>query len=202
MGRRSDHSRAELEELILSAGEAHMAEAGFAGFSAREVAKRVGYSIGTIYNVFGSHDRLTLAINARTLRSWAAFLQVRLEAQVEDRIATLVHGYFDFAAENRNRWMALYDHRMVRDESLPDFFIAAFNALIEIIEAEVAAATNASPGPEVRVRTGSLVAIAHGHCMFALNGTHQLFGDWTPREAGLARIREALGLASLGSAGA
>src|SRR5687767_12593733 len=79
MGRRSDHSRAELEELILLAGEAHLAQVGFAAFSAREVAKRIGYSIGTIYNVFGSYDRLVLAINARTLRAWAAFLEERLQ---------------------------------------------------------------------------------------------------------------------------
>jgi hypothetical protein len=81
---------------------------------------------------------------------------------------------------------------MVEDEPLPDFFIAAFNQLIGIIEAEVAAASGEPPGPEMRARTGSLVAIAHGHCMFALNGTHALFGDWVPREAALARIREAL----------
>ena len=42
MGRRSDHSREELEKLILEEGHRHMAEAGFARFSAREVAKRIG----------------------------------------------------------------------------------------------------------------------------------------------------------------
>jgi AcrR family transcriptional regulator len=192
MGRRSDHSRAELEELILAAGEAHLAEAGFAGFSAREVAKRIGYSIGTIYNVFGNYDRLVLAINARTLRAWAAFLGARLEAAGEDRIATLVHGYFDFAAENRNRWMALYDHRMADKVPLPEDFTAAFTALIALLQAEVAAERFGRPDAENLAMTGSLVAIAHGHCMFELNGTYEMFGSWSPREAALARIREAL----------
>src|SRR5207253_2291494 len=50
MARRSDHTRAELEALILDEGHRLMAETGYARFSAREVAKRVGYSIGTIYN--------------------------------------------------------------------------------------------------------------------------------------------------------
>ncbi len=192
MGRRSDHSRAELEELILGAGEAHLAQAGFAGFSAREVAKRVGYSVGTIYNLFGSYDRLILAINARTLREWAAFLRGRLARGGEDRLAALVGGYFDFAAENRNRWMALYDHRMGDEERLPDDFLAAFEALVALMRSEVAAARAAASANEVAALTGSLVAIAHGHCMFALNGTHALFGEWSPREAALARIREAL----------
>lgn len=192
MGRRSDHSRAELEELILAAGEAHMAEAGFADFSAREVAKRIGYSIGTIHNVVGSHDRLILAINARTLRAWADYLRGRLGGGHEDRLAALVNGYFDFAAENRNRWMALYDHRMGAENVLPDDFLAAFEALVALIRSEVAAARPEASAQEVGALTGSLVAIAHGHCMFALNGTHALFGEWSPREAALARIREIL----------
>jgi AcrR family transcriptional regulator len=65
MGRRSDHTRPELEELIVDVGSALMTELGFARFSAREVAKRIGYSVGTVYNVFGSADALLLAINTR-----------------------------------------------------------------------------------------------------------------------------------------
>lgn len=195
MGRRSDHSRAELEELILAAGEAHLAEVGFAAFSAREVAKRVGYSIGTIYNLFGSYDRLMLALNARTLRAWAAFLEERLEGGDGDRIATLIHGYFDFAAENRNRWMALYDHRMADKVPLPEDFTAAFSALVTLLQQQVAEVRGGGSDDETLALTGSLVAIAHGHCMFELNGTYEMFGEWRPREAALARIREALAAA-------
>src|SRR6188768_1462375 len=102
MGRRSDHSRAELEALILAEGHALMAEAGYARFSAREVAKRAGYSIGTIYNVFGSHNRLVMAINSRTFSLWAAAMRARLDADPADRIAVLVESYFDFASANPN----------------------------------------------------------------------------------------------------
>jgi AcrR family transcriptional regulator len=192
MGRRSDHSRAELEELILAAGEAHLAEAGYAAFSAREVAKRVGYSIGTIFNLFGSHDRLVLAINGRTLLAWTAFMRARLETQPKDRIGAIVSGYFDFAAENRNRWMALYDHRMAGEFELPQWFLEAFESLIALLQSEVAAERPGDSDEQVRVLTGSFAAIAHGHCMFALNGTHSLFGDWDPQAAALARIRQAL----------
>jgi AcrR family transcriptional regulator len=192
MGRRSDHSRAELEELILAAGEVHLAQAGYADFSAREVAKRVGYSIGTIYNLFGSFDRLVLAINGRTLRAWTAFMAARLDAAPRDRLAALVSGYFDFAAQNRNRWMALYDHRMEGEVELPDWFLEAFESLISLLQGEVAALQPQAGEAQVRVLTGSLAAIAHGHCMFALNGTHTLFGEWSPQQAALLRIRQAL----------
>ena len=44
MGRRSDHTRDELEQLIVGAGHTLLAEVGYQRFSAREVAKRIGYS--------------------------------------------------------------------------------------------------------------------------------------------------------------
>lgn len=191
MGRRSDHSRAELYELILEAGEAHLAEVGFAGFSAREVAKRIGYSIGTLYNVFGSYDRLVLAISTRTLRLWTAALEARLAAAGDDRIGALVNGYFDFAEANPKRWMALYDHRMPPGEPLSEEFQDAFGALIGLVEREVAAVLGVPVDAVTHALTGSLLAIVHGHCTFALNGTYRTFGG-DPRAAALARIRAAL----------
>ncbi len=99
MGRRSDHTRGELEALFIAEGWRQLSETGLARFSARDVAKRVGYSIGTVYNVFGSYDGLMVAINAHTLKLWSADLRERLAGAGEDRIACLVQAYFEFAAQ-------------------------------------------------------------------------------------------------------
>ena len=90
-----------------------MAEVGFSRFSASEVAKKIGYSIGTLYNVFGSLDRLLAAINMRTFGLWARHLEGRLEGEKGDRIAALVDGYFSFARDNPHLWLANYDHRLL-----------------------------------------------------------------------------------------
>ena len=71
--------REELRALLIAEGHALLAEQGLARFSGREVAKRAGYSVGTIYNVFGSIGRLVAAINSRTFTQWAGFLRERLE---------------------------------------------------------------------------------------------------------------------------
>src|SRR5258707_15075443 len=104
MGRRSDHSRAELRELIIDKGHRQMALQGFSRFSARQVARGVGYSVGTIYNVFPSLDHLLLAINSRTFELWTDHLLLRLETAGSDRIRALVEAYFSFARENPNLW--------------------------------------------------------------------------------------------------
>ena len=99
--------------MFLDAGVRNMADRGFAGFSARAVAKAIGYSVGTIYNVFGSIDAFVLAINTRTIEQWTDALASELATcgAADDRIAALVRAYFDFAARNTNLWMAIYEHR-------------------------------------------------------------------------------------------
>ena len=196
MGRRSDHSRAELETLILDAGVRLMAEVGFARFSARAVAKRVGYSIGTIYNVFGSHDRLVLAINTRTFALWADDLRERLAAAGKDRLATLVAGYFAFARAHPNRWMAIYDHRLPTTMAMPAADEATRSTLTAIVAGEVVLALGDKREDAGAVAlTRSLIAVVHGHCHFALTGAWALMGDVDPEAAALARVREAIAAA-------
>ena len=195
MGRRSDHSRAELKRMIVLEGHRQIAEVGFARFSAREVAKRIGYSIGTIYNVFGTHDRLILAINTRTFGLWAAHLRDRLKAAQGDRIRVLVEGYFSFARDNPHLWMAIYDHRLPPDAVMPEEFERQRSELTEIVTVEVEAALPEAVRPSAPRLARSLIATVHGHCTFALNGTFALMGEADPLELALARVRECLAAA-------
>lgn len=192
MGRRSDHSRAELAELILCEAHALMAEVGFQQFSAREVAKRIGYSIGTIYNVFGSLDRLVLAVNSRTFLGWAALIRARLDAAGTDRVAALVEGYFDFAEANPQLWMAIYDHRLPPDAPFPEGYFRQRAELTGLVEPEIAAILPAARADDAAALARSLVAMVHGHCVFAINGTFALLGETDARGAALARAREIL----------
>ena len=192
MGRRSDHSRAELEALIIGEGHRLMAETGFAAFSAREVAKRIGYSVGTIYNVFGSYDRLVLAINTRTFGQWADHLRSRLQEAGGDRIAKLVEGYFSFARANPNLWMAIYDHRLPPGMDVPETDAEARAELTEIVVREVSARLPVAAQQAAPRLARSLIATVHGHCTFALNGTFELMGEPDPQEMALARVRESL----------
>ena len=198
MARRSDHSRPELEELILVEGHRQMHAAGFAHFSAREVAKRIGYSVGTLYNVFGSYDRLVLAINARTVRLWMLHLRGALAACDGDRLECLVRSYFGFARDNQNVWAAIYDHRLPPDQAMPDWYQAALAELIGIVDEEVAAALPDIRRGAAQPLARSLLAAVHGHCVFAMTGTFALLGEETPVEAAIARVREGVAAAMTG----
>lgn len=191
MGRRSDHSRDELRALILDAGIALMAEKGFAAFSAREVAKRIGYTIGTIHNVFGNVDGLLTAINTATFAVWADTLTASLDAADDDRIAALVAGYFAFARDNPHRWAAIYDHRPAC-ETLTSEQEATRGRLMLIVAAEVAGALDRPVDAELGTFARSLVATVHGHCSFAITGSWAAMGQHDPELVALARVRESL----------
>ncbi|MDB5672310.1 MAG: TetR family transcriptional regulator [Alphaproteobacteria bacterium] len=195
MARRSDHTREELEALILAEAHGLMAETGYRSFSAREVAKRIGYSIGTIYNVFGSLDRLLVAINSRTFATWAEAIAKRLERAGEDRIAVLVEAYFDFATTNANLWEAIYAHRLPPGEALPEDYYRQRSELTGILETEIARVLPARNRDRARPLARSLLATVHGHVVLMINGTFDLLGEADPRGAALARVREALAAA-------
>lgn len=194
MGRRSDHTRAELEELILSAGHTLVAEAGLGGFSAREVARRIGYSIGTIHNVFRSSDRLIAALNTRSFVAWAAFLRERLEAVGEDgdRLAALVAGYFGFARQHTHWWTAIYDHRLPADTSLSEADEAGRGLLTGIVVEEVARALRRPVDETVVTLSRSLIATVHGHCAFEISGAWALMGGSDAEATAKVRVRETL----------
>lgn len=173
-----------------------MAETGFARFSAREVAKRIGYSIGTIYNLFGSHDALLIAINSRTFRLWTDWMRAELLG-TKDRIAALVHGYFSFARTHSNLWSAIYDHHLPAGTTLPQEEGAVRGELTELIAAEVATALGRAPDQPMQTLVRSLIATVHGHCVFALSGAWELMGEDAPELAALARAREALAVQDL-----
>jgi AcrR family transcriptional regulator len=192
MGRRSDHTRDELRALLLDEGHKLLAEQGLAKFSGREVAKRAGYSVGTIYNVFGSLDRLILALNSRTFSLWAAFLRLRLEQGGPDRIRSLVEGYFDFALAHPKLWSAIYDHRVAEGEDLDPADQAKRAELTGIVEAEVRAALPDPDMPGAARLARSLIATVHGHCSYVVTGTFVLLEEPDPVGCALARVRECL----------
>ncbi len=192
MARRSDHTREELRNLLIEEGHRLLAEQGLARFSGREVAKRAGYTVGTIYNVFGSLDRLIGAINSYTFVLWADFLRQRLEDGGEDRIASLVEGYFDFALAYPNLWSAIYDHRLAEGESLDQADHDKRAALTAIVEAEVRAVLPDPDMPEAGRFAHSLIATVHGHCSYVVTGTFALLEETDPVGSALARVREAL----------
>ena len=196
MARRSDHTREELKALFILEGWRLLEETGLSRFSARDVAKRVGYSIGTLYVVFGNLDGLMLSINARTMDLWSNFLTARLADNPPDRIAALVRGYFDFATQNPRTWIAIYEHHMADRGPAPEWYQTIAAQLIGLIAQEIALVLPSASSEAVLTLARSLIATVHGHCAFTLYNTFDMLGEQDPAGLALSRVREALAAAA------
>jgi AcrR family transcriptional regulator len=196
MARRSDHSPEELRALLVECGHGLMAERGFAGFSAREAARRAGYSVGTIYNVFGSLDAYLVAINSQTFVLWSDWLEAALAGVAPEgnaRLETLVHAYFGFAEANRQAWMAIYDHRRDPATVIGPDNEAARARLTGIVDREVTAWLGRAGDDEATRRlVRSLIATVHGHCALWLSGSYALMREADPAGQAVDRVLEIL----------
>ncbi len=135
MARRSDHSRDELLEMALIAARELAEEDGLRGVTARGVARKIGYTIGTIYNLFDDLDDLIVHLNVITLdRLYGALSSKRLGKGPEKDLLTLARAYVRFTQDHPRLWGLLFEHRLPEGRSLPDWYYERVFRLYGLIE--------------------------------------------------------------------
>lgn len=188
-GRRSDHTREQLRTLLATEGCTLLSEKGLSGFSARELARRIGYSVTTVIAAHGGQDGLIAAINTHSFDMWTQALQEALMNEPDDRIRALVEAYFDFAERHPLLWRSIYEHR------LPDGVPTADQAerrgrLTRIVVDEIERLLG--DRSQAEIVAPSLIATVHGHCHLWVTGASDLMGMDDPKGCALARIRQTL----------
>jgi AcrR family transcriptional regulator len=115
----------------LDSAETIIAERGLGSLNARELATSVGCSVGTLYNMFGSLDRLVQVLNARTLDRLCDALEAAAatEEGPEDRMAALARAYIDFANRQPQIWRAVFDHQPSGQGIRPDWYSASIERI-------------------------------------------------------------------------
>lgn len=171
MARRADHTREELMDIALTAGEALLRREGPEGFSARKAAAAFGYTVGTLYHVFGSYDDYLLHINARTLDRWYIFMEGAVKPHGGDTaIHALAQAYIAFARANYHEWSALFTHRLAEDRELPEWYVPKMARFFALTEQVLLPLAKDKAAKSARV----LWAGIHGICVLALSGKLEL----------------------------
>ena len=139
MGRRSTHTPEQLRHLILDAAQSIIETNGLAGLSAREIARRIGYSPGTIYNMFHNLDDVVLHVEARVLDA----LDQRItsagdQGSPEEKISRLAATYLAFTSENPKLWNLLFEHYMPGGADTPPWYQQKLELLMTRVEAAMA----------------------------------------------------------------
>ncbi len=163
MGRRSIHTAEELRELILQAATELIERDGLAGLSAREIARRIGYSPGTLYNVFENLDDLILTIEARLLDRLANRLgEPTSTTDPESRVLQLARSYLAFTHENPKLWNLLFEHHMPAGKQVPAWYQTKLDGLMTRIEETLEPLMTAGDPAAVKRAARVLWAGVHG----------------------------------------
>ena len=173
MGRRSSHTPQQLRELILEAAQDIIVTQGLAGLSAREIARRIGYSPGTIYNMFENLDDVVLHVEARLLDALDARLSSILqEGRPPDTLQRLAQAYLAFTHERPKLWNLLFEHHLPAGTALPSWYQEKLEGLMARIE--TALGGHFGPGREADRERAARVLWAGVHGITSLSTADKL----------------------------
>ena len=139
MGRRSTHTPDQLRQLILDAAQSIIESNGLAGLSAREIARRIGYSPGTIYNMFENLDDVVLHVEARVLDALDQRIEDAMSGErADDKIVRLAETYLAFTSERPKLWNLLFEHYMPGGTDTPAWYQQKLELLMSRVETAMA----------------------------------------------------------------
>ena len=168
MARRSDHTRVELQEMILSAAWRIIGAEGFEAVTARRIAAEINYAPGTIYNIFPSMDALYLQVNARTLDLLKDVLN---SPQCHDprrspaiNLKNMAALYMGFARDYRLYWLMLFSHRLPEGRKELAWYQAKIDQLFTPLESLLTPLFSNRQEKKRKMAGRVLWASVHGLC--------------------------------------
>lgn len=172
MARRSDHSKEELEQLILDTAIKLVEKNGLEGLSARKLATKIKYTPGTIYSFYENLNELILRVNADTLDQIYAKLG-RTSTRTcagKEALVTIAKSYISYALDNHNRWKTLYEfsYPRAKGQGLPDWYEMRIAKNFSLIETQFHAL--GLKGEQCRLQAKIFWSAIHGITMLAMSG--------------------------------
>ncbi|ESS72492.1 transcriptional regulator [Methyloglobulus morosus KoM1] len=174
MARRGHHSLEQIKNMVLVAAEDLVIEGGLPQLRVRNIAVKIGYTVGSIYMVFDNMNDLILHIKGRTLDTITEQMQQVKCSNPERCLEELAGVYIRYACQNLNRWSMVFEHRLPDDAEIPEWYQKKVDNLYGQFDTHFALiAPELSPAQRRQTALAFLGGI-HGICVFML--TTQLGG--------------------------
>jgi AcrR family transcriptional regulator len=179
MARRKDHTREELTALAIQSGRELVMAEGPSALTARNVAKLIGYTPGTLYNLFENIDELAAAINSTSLRALSETIRciLRDHRKPKKRLQKISEAYLDFQTKEPHLWALLFATPIQHEsESYRDAIHMVFDQVTEVM-----LVLNSSP-KAARQNAKILWSTLHGICLLRSSGKLDVSKSDTPKE--------------------
>ncbi len=174
MARRGHHTLEQIKNMVLVAAEDLVVDGGLAQLRVRNIAVKIGYTVGSIYMVFDSMNDLILHIKGRTLDAITEQMDQAECSSPEQCLEALAGVYIHYASENLNLWSMVFEHRMPEDAEIPEWYQKKVDNLYGKFEAHFALIAPELSYTQRRQTALAFLGGVHGICVFML--TTQLGG--------------------------
>ena len=135
MGRRSSHTPEELRKLIIVAATDLIERDGLGGVSARNIARAIGYSAGTLYNVFDDLGHLIVTIELDLLDKLDTRLRsVSQSDSAHENLLNLARTYLAYSREKPRLWNLLFEHSIAVEPETAQPFHKRMHGLLVIVQ--------------------------------------------------------------------
>ena len=154
--------------MALEAARTIVQSEGLGGMTARRIAKQIGYSPGTLYNLFDNLADLIVHLNATTLDAlFEACARARMTGEPEVALSALARAYIRFTAEHANLWGIIFEPHVPHGAELPGWYHDKVQRLLGLVEEALAPLF--PPGQEsARLHSARVMwAGLHGACSLA-----------------------------------
>lgn len=168
MARRSDHTREQIFDMAMAAAERIVETDGYLGLTARSVAHAIGYSPGTLYNLFENIDDIVLHLNGRTLdRLYDRLAEVPDVGDPEADLRRLLNGYLGFIEDHPHLWQVLFEYKWSKDRPRPQWYVQKAARALGLVERSLAPLFPERDGHRLADAARILWASLHGICSLA-----------------------------------
>lgn len=176
--------RDELRTEILDAARRILLAEGADGLTARALAREVGYTAASIYQLFNSMSDVLMEVNRETFTHLAAlFEDLPAEEAPAQKLHRVCASYIGFMQANPALWSALFGGMRERS-SFPDWYGEAIAGLMGRLTSLLIAHAPQLSVAEARRLTEQLYVAVHGAVALALERRLDLVTEQSAHEIG------------------
>lgn len=196
MARPRQYDHEALKVSTIQVARRLLEEGGPEALTARALAREVGATPGTIYNLFGNMNAVLLEVNKQGFMELAQTVDAIKPGSPREWLIAMADTYVDFMIQRPVVWRGLFEGPRVT-EQFPPWYTGMIDALIDRIAAPI---SELNPKTTPRLLAEEALVSVHGVVALAASSRLDLLTHQEPHQLAHRMIDRLIGAIASGAA--